>query len=246
MATGSSSLSAEQLSEVLSAVKDCVRDEMQSLKRERVEEKEAAEDRLVKKAKLEKGPILKKKTHEKQFEFNSSVMDKLEDAETSLEKAPECPPVVKAREAIKEGNKLLKFRQKLIRIADRSEYGWATVEEYLEDELADGEDDEKIIQRSDFRAGKKLKASRGAKGKKVPFKKRAPGVSLPQGYNSSQASSSGVAQLVGALLPAISKWPTNVNPGTASGSRNIGPCFYCGKPGHFRKSCPLLLGLANK
>ena len=59
MATGSSSLSAEQLSEVLSAVKDCVRDEMQSLKREQVEEKEAAEDRLVKKAKLEKGPILK-------------------------------------------------------------------------------------------------------------------------------------------------------------------------------------------
>ena len=111
MATGLSSLSAEQLSEVLSAVKDCVRDEMQSLKREWVEEKEAAEDRLVKKTKLEKGPILKKKTHEKQFVFNSSVMVKLEDAETALEKALECPPVVKAREAIKEGNKLLKFRQ---------------------------------------------------------------------------------------------------------------------------------------
>ena len=60
----------------------------------------------------------------------------------------------------------LKTRQKHIRIADRSEYGWAAVEEYVEDELADGEDDEKRIQRVEFRAGKKLKSVKGAKNKK--------------------------------------------------------------------------------
>ena len=48
----------------------------------------------------------------------------------------------------------LKTRQKHIRIADRSEYGWAAVEGYVEDELADGEDDKKRIQRVAFRAGK--------------------------------------------------------------------------------------------
>ena len=60
----------------------------------------------------------------------------------------------------------LKTRQKHIRIADRSEYGWAAVEGYVEDELADGEDDKKRIQRVDFRAGKKLKSVKGAKNKK--------------------------------------------------------------------------------
>ena len=46
-------------------------------------------------------------------------------------------------ESLKEGEKLITARQKLIRIADRSEYGWNTVAEYEEDELANGSDDKK-------------------------------------------------------------------------------------------------------
>ena len=42
----------------------------------------------------------------------------------------------------------------------------------MEDELADGEDDENRIQRSDFRAGRKLKAVKGAKGKKKAYEKK--------------------------------------------------------------------------
>ena len=64
MATDSTPLSAEHLSRVVSAVKDCMREEIQSLKRELVEEKEAAEDRIVKRAGLEEGPTFKKKSHE--------------------------------------------------------------------------------------------------------------------------------------------------------------------------------------
>lgn len=44
---------------------------------------------------------------------------------------------------LEEGMKLLKSRQKLIKVADRSEHRWATVSEYIEDELADNEEDEK-------------------------------------------------------------------------------------------------------
>ena len=246
MATGSgsssSALSSEQLSQVMAAVKDCMRDEMQSLKRELVEEKEASEERIVKRARLEKGPTFKKKAHEKQFEFNQSVMDKLDDAEAALQKAPAGSAVDKAKGLIAEGNALLKFRQKLIRIADRSEYGWAAVEEYVDDELADGEDDEKRIQRSDFRAGRKLKTAKGTKGKKVPFKKKAQGVNEAL---ATPSSSSGVSQLVAALLPALGRWPTGPS---VSAGKSLGPCFYCGKPGHFRKSCPLILGagIGNK
>ena len=47
----------------------------------------------------------------------------------------------KAKNLLEESKKLLCERQKLIRIADRSEHGWATVEEYMEDELADNSDD---------------------------------------------------------------------------------------------------------
>ena len=63
--SGSSALSSEQLSQVMAAVKGCMRDEIQSLKRELVEEKEASEERIVKRARLEKGPTFKKKAHEK-------------------------------------------------------------------------------------------------------------------------------------------------------------------------------------
>ena len=37
---------------------------------------------------------------------------------------------------------------KLIRMTDRSEHGWATVEEYLEDELAENSDNEKRMQKA--------------------------------------------------------------------------------------------------
>ena len=45
--------------------------------------------------------------------------------------------------------KLLAERQKLIKIADRSEYGWGVVAEYTADELADGSDDEKRLEKAE-------------------------------------------------------------------------------------------------
>ena len=38
----------------------------------------------------------------------------------------------------------------MIRIADRLEYGWVTIEEYKEDELADHSDDEKRLYRAEM------------------------------------------------------------------------------------------------
>ena len=60
-------------------------------------------------------------------------------------------------------------------------------------------------------------------------------------------SSNGLSQLVAALMPAVDKWPVTPS-GIAPASRGMamGPCFYCGKPVHFRKSCPLTLGAASK
>ena len=59
-------LSAEQLADVVRAVKDGLHEEVRTLKRELADEREATDDRLLKKMKLEKAPTFKKKTHEKQ------------------------------------------------------------------------------------------------------------------------------------------------------------------------------------
>ena len=46
---------------------------------------------------------------------------------------PDSCAVSKAKSQFDEGEKLLGDRLKLIRNADRSENGWATVEQYMED-----------------------------------------------------------------------------------------------------------------
>ena len=45
--------------------------------------------------------------------------------------------------------KLLSERQKLIKIAYRSEFGWAVVAEYTADELAEDSDDKKRLEKAE-------------------------------------------------------------------------------------------------
>ena len=117
--------------------------QMSSMKHELSDQREAANERLVKRIKLDKGPTFKKKSNEKQFHFNEEVREKLATASAAISTMPSSNPVEKAKEALKEGEDLISARQKVLRIVDRSEYGWATVEEYEDDELADNSDDEK-------------------------------------------------------------------------------------------------------
>ena len=70
--------------------------------------------------------LYKKKSHEKQF-FNEQLQDKLVDSvTTALKQIPLATE--KAKTLIQEGEKLIEVRQKHIKIADRSEYGWMTYE----------------------------------------------------------------------------------------------------------------------
>ncbi len=116
---------------------------MSSLKQVLSDEQEAANQRLAKRLKLDKVPTFKKKANEKQFVFNEDVGGKLEEAKAALEQTP--PVVEKAKTVLAEGEKIIVEQQELIRIADRSEHGWATVEDYIDDELADNCDDEKQL-----------------------------------------------------------------------------------------------------
>ena len=61
----------------------------------------------------------------------------------------------KATQEMEAGETLLINRQKMIKLADRSELGWSIVEEYEADELADNSEDEKRIARAEKEAERK-------------------------------------------------------------------------------------------
>ena len=56
-------------------------------------------------------------------------------------KALENGDIPKAKEEPNKGISLIYTRQKIIKLANKSEFGWATVQEYVSDELADDEAD---------------------------------------------------------------------------------------------------------
>lgn len=234
MSTGegaSAPVTKAEFSELLTAM-NAVKDQMKEMKRNLSEERDAADERLVKKMRLDKGVQFKRKANEKQHQFNELVQDSIEVAQKSLGAAP--PAIEKAKEALKEGEKLLRDRQKLIRIADRSEYGWATVSEYEEDELADGSDDEKRLFRAEMRAGKKAKAGKAAKRKREQFPRRESWAWKPRW----QPQISGVSN-------AVAPQPSSSNAVKFSSAGRpqsmLGPCFECGKMGHLKYACPDLL-----
>jgi hypothetical protein len=251
MATGEggSTSTADKLEEVLKAVSD-VEAKVDSKLSEMKRETEASDDRVVKKMRLDTKPTFKKRGHEKQYLYNEQVQDKVNAATAALKTTP--PAVEKAIASLQEGEKLISVCQKNILIADRSEHGWATVAEYEEDELADDSDDEKHLFRAEQRAERKnrQKSTKDARKKgrasKKPF--RDSWFSSAQSSGEHAAHSGGTAAMVAPglqfLVPQIVGQGARPPSGQTNSSQ-LGPCFYCGKMGHFRKGCPLLQNAAG-
>lgn len=120
----------------------------------------------------------------------------------------------KAKEALKKGTSLVWRRIKLIRIADKSEFGWETVNQYEADKLASNSEDDKRIYRSKRRADKKHKEKK---------KKKSPPVRSGLSSTSTLSAAYPIPSLVS-------------NRGLLRSS--LGPRFACGKFGHLQTKCP--------
>ncbi|PFX33780.1 hypothetical protein AWC38_SpisGene1427 [Stylophora pistillata] len=91
------------------------------------------------------------KGNRKQFELNALLDHIFGQIEVSLNEPQEI------RKLVAEGRQLIKRRQKLIKLADRSKDGWLVGQEYESDELASDSEDEKKIRRAKISAEKKRK-----------------------------------------------------------------------------------------
>ena len=76
----------------------------------------------------------------------------------------------KAKEELKQGLEVIVVQQKRIKVTDHSKYGWVTVNEYEQDQLAADEEDAKRLEKAE-----KLADSKVAKWKKyqTPVRVRA-------------------------------------------------------------------------
>ena len=86
---------------------------------------------------------MKFRGNQKQFELNAhidSIFDRISSANASEKKEVD--------DFVNEGKEIIRKRQKLIRIADKSTDGWEVVDEYVSDELASGSEDEKRLKKA--------------------------------------------------------------------------------------------------
>ena len=115
--------------------------------------------------KITKSSYQFQKGHEKQFSFNSGIEESIAAARSELAKLTplgekEQEALKKASASLDEGAKALATRQKHIQLADRSEYGWATVKYYEDDPLAANSDDEKSIKKAEKEAQREIEKPR--------------------------------------------------------------------------------------
>ena len=154
-------------------------------------------------------PDFKFKRNKIQYELNENVLEQLDvAASTSVE--------AERNEALEEGKRLLKERNKHIMLAEK--YGWDAVDCYVQEPLAIDSDDDKRIRRA-VKESKALKADN-----KRPSKPRA---QFSNRFQQSFTSNSGPnARRV--VIPASRQ---------KSDPSQSEVCFRCGRAGHFAKTC---------
>ncbi|XP_071165963.1 uncharacterized protein [Mytilus edulis] len=108
-----------------------------------------------------------RKSCEDQYKFNRKLSVTLMEADASLESRDPSASLVKQK--IAEGIQLIRYRQKLVKMADSSEMGWKVVQEYTANPLADDSEDDRKILRAQTRAERKTKSEKAKKKRQTPY-----------------------------------------------------------------------------
>lgn len=120
--------------------------------------------REIKKLKHSEPHKFKRKANEDQYKFNLKLGETLDNVKSAAQKSQ----LEKVKSELEEGEKLLFERQKHILLADKSESGWFTVEEYKKHDLAENSDDEKLIFSAERRARATLSTLKRKKAVHLP------------------------------------------------------------------------------
>ena len=123
------------VNQVFSFFKDYLQDQLETKTKE-IEQKSRIDKEVFQ---------LKFKGNQKQFELNAEIDSIFEIIKTEGQRAQ--PNQERIQKLAKDGRLLIRKRQKLIKIADKSKDGWQVVAEYEFDELASGSDDESVLRR---------------------------------------------------------------------------------------------------
>ncbi|XP_068690105.1 uncharacterized protein [Montipora capricornis] len=167
----------------------------------------------IKKLKFQEPNKFRRKANEDQYKFNLKLAETFDSAKSAAEKSN------------LQKVKLLVERQKHILLADKSEYGWSTVEEYKQHDLAADSEDEKRIYSAERRARAVMSSRKRKKSSAMAATKR----SSPLRGSVSSPSSQFQTQ---------SHQPATATSGFLPRGPNVGTCFACGKTGHWRSCWP--------
>ena len=156
-----------------------------------------------------------------QYDFNTEVLGLVKDAIALMhDSRPE-----RAVTKLDVAQKKLKDRNKLIRIADRSDAGWATVNEYQMDEVASDSDDDRKIRAAEARAMRKRKSKMASSTGKKP-RSQSPSNRSNQPFRDNFRDQGGnFRDQAGHFREA------NYRP------KEKPRCFRCGAQGHWAREC---------